>query len=528
MVDDIPAPTHYLPGERADPSQLAHTSDRIEREGFINSLLDTIPGLAVAINEQRQIVAAGRQTLEVLGADSVEDVLGMRPGEVLGCDVPKSAPSGCGTGEECKYCGLVNAIVACRETADTVRGECRIAKSNGDALNLDVMATPTQLGDQVIVFIGMRDISAEKRRELLERTFLHDLLNTAGGIHGLADLLTTADIDELGELKAYICETSEALVDEIKSYRQLLEAEEGNLVTELRELSALKLLDALRSLYAGHQVAKGRTIVLEAEDDARLETDPALLRRVIGNMIKNALEATPKGGVVHVGMREERVGIHFHVRNPSVMPERVRRQIFRRSFSTKGAGHGIGTYSIRLFGERYLGGRVSFTSEEPEGTVFTIVVPKTGRQETSTSHAPDVQQAKAESAEPCGAHVLLAEDDAVSREIACKMLERLGCTVVAVENGREALEASERGSFDLALLDMNMPEMGGLEAARVLRARENGGARRMPIVALTGGNVETDGKQCSEAGMDAFLEKPVGTDDMTGVLHRFVVAARAG
>jgi hypothetical protein len=89
------------------------------------------------------------------------------------------------------------------------------------------------------------------------------------------------------------------------------------------------------------------------------------------------LEATPRGG--QIGIRCENLGrqVAFHVNNPTVMPEQVRLQIFQRSFSTKGEpGRGIGTYSIKLFGETYLGGRVSFRSQEPEGTTFTITVPK--------------------------------------------------------------------------------------------------------------------------------------------------------
>ena len=94
-------------------------------------------------------------------------------------------------------------------------------------------------------------------------------------------------------------------------------------------------------------------------------------------MIKNAIEATPRGNQVIVSCEDVGRQVAFHVTNPTVMPEEVRLQIFQRSFSTKGqAGRGIGTYSIKLFGETYLGGQVSFTSQEPDGTTFSIVLPK--------------------------------------------------------------------------------------------------------------------------------------------------------
>ena len=106
-------------------------------------------------------------------------------------------------------------------------------------------------------------------------------------------------------------------------------------------------------------------------------TDARLLARVLGNMVKNALEATPSGGVVTVRCTNPVGQVAFSVHNESVMPEEVRLQVFHRSFSTKArAGRGIGTYSMKLFGEHYLGGSVEFASRDGEGTTFTITLPR--------------------------------------------------------------------------------------------------------------------------------------------------------
>ncbi|CAG0934623.1 partial Sensor protein DivL, partial [Rhodocyclaceae bacterium] len=102
-----------------------------------------------------------------------------------------------------------------------------------------------------------------------------------------------------------------------------------------------------------------------------------ILRRILGNLVKNALEATPRGGTVTLSCTDDGGRVIFGVTNPGVMPEEVQLQIFQRSFSTKaGTGRGIGTYSVKLFGERYLKGKVAFTSREPEGTTFTLSIPK--------------------------------------------------------------------------------------------------------------------------------------------------------
>jgi CheY-like chemotaxis protein/HPt (histidine-containing phosphotransfer) domain-containing protein len=121
--------------------------------------------------------------------------------------------------------------------------------------------------------------------------------------------------------------------------------------------------------------------------------------------------------------------------------------------------------------------------------------------------------------------VLLAEDNAVSRLVATRILENGGHRVVAVENGREALAALERDDYDLVLMDVQMPEMDGFEATQAVRARE-GGTRHTPVVGLTAHAMKGDRERCLEAGMDDYLSKPVKPDDLLAMLQR-LTAARA-
>ena len=102
-----------------------------------------------------------------------------------------------------------------------------------------------------------------------------------------------------------------------------------------------------------------------------------LLRRVLGNLTKNALEATPEGGTITLAVQADDDTVQFSVNNPTVMPEEVKKQVFQRSFSTKGgSGRGVGTYSVKLLTERYLGGAVTFTSESPAGTTIAVSLPR--------------------------------------------------------------------------------------------------------------------------------------------------------
>ena len=106
-----------------------------------------------------------------------------------------------------------------------------------------------------------------------------------------------------------------------------------------------------------------------------IRTDGVLLGRVLGNLVKNAVEASRPGMTVTVSASVTGEGVVFEVHNPSVMPRDTQLQVFQRSFSTKGSGRGLGTYSVRLFTERYLGGSVTFRSTEGEGTTFRVTLP---------------------------------------------------------------------------------------------------------------------------------------------------------
>jgi sensor histidine kinase regulating citrate/malate metabolism len=110
--------------------------------------------------------------------------------------------------------------------------------------------------------------------------------------------------------------------------------------------------------------------------NAHLKTDRTLLRRILGNLLKNALEASKDGDKVTITSEDLNSQIVFNVHNKSFIPRNIELQIFQRSFSTKGSGRGIGTYSVKLLTERYLKGEVSFLTDKKLGTVFTVIIPK--------------------------------------------------------------------------------------------------------------------------------------------------------
>ncbi len=120
-----------------------------------------------------------------------------------------------------------------------------------------------------------------------------------------------------------------------------------------------------------HEVASSRFIVIHpGAEEFTFSSDETLLMRVIGNMTKNALEAIKSGETITLSCSKKDDKIRFSVQNPGEMPQEAKLQVFQRSFSTKGSGRGLGTYSIKLLGEQYLNGKVGFTSSSEEGTIF--------------------------------------------------------------------------------------------------------------------------------------------------------------
>jgi CheY-like chemotaxis protein len=161
-----------------------------------------------------------------------------------------------------------------------------------------------------------------------------------------------------------------------------------------------------------------------------------------------------------------------------------------------------------------------------KGSVFWF----TARLGRGSSAVPAGQVAMAEDAESqlrrryVGASVLLAEDNAVNREIAVALLQNVGLVVDAVADGRAAVESAQRGACDLILMDMQMPVMDGLEATRAIRALP--GWTDRPILALTANNLEEDRRACEAAGMNDLISKPTNPRDFYATLLKWLAKAR--
>ena len=373
----LPQTTYFLPAACAPRAEVVRQHDLLSGDRIIRALLDSSLSLSMILNEQRQAVLINEAFRARLGIPDASEAVGSRLGEYLGCRREVEAPSGCGTSQACRACGAGRAMFSALKGMPAVN-PCRIqAVVCGQDLNLMARVTPFAYEGEQFLLVSASDIAHEVRRRELESIFFHDVLNTASGVQGLLHFMQDSPRETVVEDCLPIARrASDTLIDELISQRDLASAENGELRVVRKHVAAKALLVQLGGMFASHPLAKDRHIAVEPDSESlALATDETLLSRVLVNLIKNALEAVPAGATVTVSCRREGDTAAFTVHNPGFMPPEVRDQVFQRSFSTKGAGRGLGTYSIRLLTENYLGGAASFTSEPEQGTTFRVSYP---------------------------------------------------------------------------------------------------------------------------------------------------------
>ncbi|MFX1323967.1 MAG: ATP-binding protein [Promethearchaeota archaeon] len=371
--------TYFAPAERKSLEEIREEAKEFFKTYF-EELLNSIPNMALIVNKERQVVFLNQSIIQSLGIKNIEEAMGARPGEIFKCIHSQDFIHGCGTSRDCRYCGAVNAVLQSLKTNKVTSLETRITSNfDGNLVSFDLNVTthPFSLREKKFVIVFLTDISNQKRRELLERTFLHDLLNILTVVSGLIEIFPLEGLNsQQKEYFSKIKKTSKLLIEESSAQRDLLAAEKNELVINLNHHNSLEIIESVVQIINYKRSAEDKEIIIDNNSSLiALQTDSRLLSRILLNLLKNALEASNPGETVEIGCYISNQTITFWIKNSTVMTERVKSQIFQRSFSTKGPGRGIGTYSVKLLTERYLGGKVTFKSSKKEGTTFYVHLP---------------------------------------------------------------------------------------------------------------------------------------------------------
>ena len=328
------------------------------------------------LNENRQYVIVNEKYFK--NNPDVDTLAGKRPGEVFGCVHSVESEFGCGNSVSCKYCDVVETLIEVLTTGRRVTrdGHLLLEKGGGvQAVDIRITGVPHR-SEESFVLLFIKDISRDKRVEMLERAFFHDVLNTSHTLSSLVSISTVSS-DIMPDADKTIEANVSDIVEQIQYYQKLKFAEEGELCVESSIVNLSEEIVSVVESVEGSSYSVNKQIEVSMPDeDVVAFTDRVLYRRIILNLLKNALEASGDGESVGVELKAYDDIAVCSLCNSMVLPERVKTQIFQRSFSTKGPGRGIGTYSVKLLGERYLNGTVDFTSDEDCGTVFNFRIPR--------------------------------------------------------------------------------------------------------------------------------------------------------
>jgi PAS domain-containing protein len=375
--------SNFLSAQRSPDAVIRRQRKIFDDLPFFKDLANAVSDILIVLNSNRQIVAANENLLDKFGLEE-EDIYGLRPGELLNCVYAYNDTGGCGTSEFCKMCGAANAISKSLTEKHAGVSECRIRrKKNTGSLDLLIKTTPCRFdGEDFSIFV-VADISHEKRRKALERIFFHDILNLAGNVMNLADMIENGIPEKRNRYLELLHSSTGMLIDEIVAQKQLVAAENDDLIVNFKPVDSLAVVREVAELYLHHKTAKGKNLVVDDRSESvGFVSDKTLLIRVLGNMVKNALEASEPDQAVMVGCERINGSVAFRVSNQTSMSREVRLQVFQRSFSTKSGDRGLGTYSMKLLGEKYLKGTVSFVSDRENGTVFRACFPLDPNQGT--------------------------------------------------------------------------------------------------------------------------------------------------
>ncbi len=519
-----------ITGRRADEERLRQLSQAVEHAPA-----------SVIITDRRARIAYSNPMFT--------QVTGYRPDEVLGKN-----PSILGSGltPYQSYRQLWKTILA----GEVWRGEFINRRKDGGLYWESAAIAPVRdEHGEITHFVAVKaDITAQKdaearlrqAKEQAERgmrarsEFLammsHEIRTPMNGIMGMIQLLQDTDLTPTQrDYVEVVRHSSAALVTLLNDILDFSKLEAGKLTLEDEQFAPHDLVTSVVALMAPRAEEKGLRLDMRIADDVppHLRGDSSRLRQVLLNLVGNAIKFTVQGSVTitvsrRPGPQADTARLHIAVADTGIgVPEDARQRLFAdyeqadssvaRRFGGTGLGLAICKRIVTL-----MGGAIGVDSQPGEGSTFWI--------EAALPVAAATPEAPADTGRPAdhrrrALRILLAEDNVINQKVAVGLLSRAGHAVTVVPDGGAAVKAAADGGFDLVLMDMEMPELSGVEATRRIRALP-GATGRVPIIAMTANAMEGDRERCAEAGMNGFVSKPIDA----GALERALteVAGEAG
>jgi PAS domain S-box-containing protein len=539
-----------------DISERKRAEDIVRRsEIHFRALIENASDIIVIINDDGTFR---------YGSPSLDRVLGYQPEELIG----RPATDLIHPEDVSSFVDRLTAAVEMRVASGGM--EARVRHKDGSWRVLEAMGT--KLPDEKAAggfVVNARDITVRKQAEgelheaklaaevanRAKGEFLanmsHEIRTPMNGIIGMTDLALGTSLS--GEQREYLelvkvsAESLLALINDILDFSKI---EAGKLEFEQVGFGLRACIDSTQKALALRAEEKGLRLACGVGPDVpdAVVGDPGRLRQILVNLVGNAIKFTERGEVaVQVESRRLTVEspqptaaglhspfeLHFSVRDTGIGVGPGKQALIfdafqqgdtstARNYGGTGLGLAICSKLVRM-----MGGRLWLESELGRGSTFHFTarfdVQPHAADPKRAAHPMLVRLTQSEPSAPSRPlHILVAEDNIVNQKLAVRLLEKAGHTVAVAATGREALALVERDVFDAVLMDVQMPEMDGIEAVAAIRARERRNGAHLPIIAMTAHAMKGDRERCLAAGMDDYVCKPIQRQALTEALERVV------